>query len=77
VAAVPGLVVETADGSFCGAVVATGRSVDAGERRDIVTLEDRFGHQRVFAMLAAAFSLDGAMVTLVPERSVVAHPTQR
>lgn len=59
------LVVETADGGFCGAVVDVGRAVDAGERRDTVTLEDRFGKRRVFAMLPAAFLLDGRPVTLV------------
>ncbi|MDP9116901.1 MAG: DUF3097 family protein, partial [Actinomycetota bacterium] len=30
----PGLVVETADGVFCGAVIEIGRATDAGERRD-------------------------------------------
>ncbi len=59
------LVVETADGAFCGVVVALGRAVDAGEKRDTVTLEDRHGRRRVFAMLAAAFLLDGQPVTLV------------
>ncbi len=61
-----GLVVETADGRFCGAVVAVGRAVDAGERRSVVTLEDRHGRRRDFALLPAAFLLDGAAVTLVP-----------
>jgi hypothetical protein len=61
----PDLVVETADGAFCGAVVAVGRAVDAGEKRDTVTLEDRHGKRRVFAMLPAAFLLDGRTVTLV------------
>ena len=59
------LVVETADGEFCGAVVALGKAVDAGEKRDTVTLEDRHGKRRVFAMLPAAFLLDGQVVTLV------------
>ncbi|WP_375499010.1 DUF3097 domain-containing protein [uncultured Jatrophihabitans sp.] len=59
------LVVETADGGFCGAVVALGRAVDAGEKRDTVTLEDRHGKRREFAMLPAAFLLDGRPVTLV------------
>ncbi len=59
------LVVESADGAFCGAVVATGRAVDGGEKRDTVTLEDRFGKRRVFPMLPAAFLLDGRPVTLV------------
>src|SRR3954447_2450085 len=65
VAAEAELVVETADGGFCGAVVDTGRAVEAGERRDTVTLEDRNGRRRVFPMLAAAFLLDGRPVTLV------------
>jgi len=59
------LVVETADGAFCGAVVAVGRAVDSGEKRDTVTLEDRHGRRRVFALLPAAFLLDGKPVTLV------------
>ena len=62
----PGLVVETADGVFCGAVVGVGKAVDAGEKRDTVTLEDRHGRRRVFPMLAAGFLLDGRIVTLVP-----------
>jgi hypothetical protein len=65
VAAEPDLVVETADGAFCGAVVAIGRAVDGGEKRDAVTLEDRHGKRRVFPMLPAAFLLDGKPVTLV------------
>ena len=65
VPAEPDLVVETADGEFCGAVVAVDRAVVAGEKRDTVTLEDRFGKRRVFAMLPASFLLDGRVVTLV------------
>jgi len=65
IAAEHDLVVETADGRFCGAVVETGRAVDAGERRDTVTLEDRHGKRRVFPLLPAAFLLDGQPVTLV------------
>lgn len=60
-----GTVVETADGRFCGAVVGLGRAVSAGEKRDVVTLEDRHGRRRDFPLLAAAFLLDGALVTLV------------
>lgn len=59
------LVVESADGRFCGAVVALGRAVDAGEKRDTVTLEDRHGRRREFPLLPAAFLLDGRPVTLV------------
>jgi hypothetical protein len=59
------LVVETADGRFCGAVVAVGRAVDSGEKRDTVVLEDRHGKRREFPMLPASFLLDGRPVTLV------------
>jgi hypothetical protein len=71
----PGLVVETADEGFCGAVVAVGRAVDAGEKRDTVTLEDRHGKRRVFPMLPASFLLDGAAVTLVRPASAPARRT--
>ncbi|RNL86250.1 DUF3097 domain-containing protein [Halostreptopolyspora alba] len=52
-----GLVVESADEGFCGAAVAWDKST--------VTLEDRRGQRRVFALEPAAFLLDGAPVTLV------------
>ena len=65
VPAEPGLVVETADGGYCGAVVAVDKAVVAGEKRDTVTLEDRFGKHRVFPLLPASFLLDGQVVTLV------------
>jgi hypothetical protein len=65
VAAEPDLVVETADGAFCGAVVEIGKAVDSGEKRDTVTLEDRNGKRRVFPMLPASFLLEGQPVTLV------------
>src|SRR5664279_3755173 len=71
------LVVETADGRFCGAVVAVGRAVDAGEKRDTVTLEDRHGKRRVFALLPAAFLLDGRPVTLVRPAAPPAGPAAR
>jgi hypothetical protein len=77
VAAEPHLVVETPDGSFCGAVVAIGKAVDAGERRDTVTLEDRHGRQRVFPLLPAAFLLDGRPVTLVPPPRSAPAPAAR
>ncbi|HEY2299515.1 MAG TPA: DUF3097 domain-containing protein [Jatrophihabitans sp.] len=64
-AAEPDLVVETADGRFCGAVVGIGRAVDSGEKRDTVVLEDRFGNRREFPMLPASFLVDGRTVTLV------------
>ncbi|RCV50570.1 DUF3097 domain-containing protein [Marinitenerispora sediminis] len=52
----PGLVVESADEGFCGAVV----SADKGT----VTLEDRHGRLRVFDLVPAAFLVDGEPVTL-------------
>jgi hypothetical protein len=58
VEAARGLVVEEAGGQgFCGAVVAC--------EKDAVTLEDRFGRQRVFPLRPAAFLLDGKPVTLI------------
>jgi hypothetical protein len=77
VAAEPDLVVETADGRFCGAVVGVGRAVDAGEKRDTVILEDRHGRRREFAMLPAAFLLDGAVVTLTRPAAAPAGPAPR
>jgi Protein of unknown function (DUF3097) len=52
-----GLVVEDADGQFCGAVVLC--------EKDAVTLEDRRGRQRVFPLGPAAFLLEGRRVMLV------------
>jgi hypothetical protein len=78
VAAEVDLVVEAADGTFCGAVVAVGRAVVAGERRDTVTLEDRDGRRREFPLLPAAFLLDGAPVTLTrPEPGTKVAPAPR
>ncbi|WP_424535226.1 DUF3097 domain-containing protein [Sphaerisporangium viridialbum] len=57
VPAEPDLVVEDAEGGFCGAVVACDK--------EAVTLEDRFGRRRVFPLTPAAFLLDGKPVTLV------------
>jgi hypothetical protein len=77
VPAEPDLVVETADGGFCGAVVHVDKAVVAGEKRDTVTLEDRFGKQRVFPLLPAAFLLEGELVTLVrPTPTAVAAPSR-
>jgi hypothetical protein len=55
-----GLVVEDAEGRFCGAVV--------GFEKGAVTLEDRHGKRRVFPLSPAAFLLEGKPVTLVPPR---------
>ncbi len=57
VAAEHGLVVEDADGSFCGAVVDC--------EKHVVTLEDRWGRQRVFPLTRGGFLLEGRRVTLV------------
>ena len=51
-----GMVVEDADGRFCGAVV--------GWEKGAVTLEDRHGRRRVFPLTTGAFLLEGAPVTL-------------
>ena len=60
VPAEPGLVVETADGGFCGAVTR----IDKGPDGLGVVLEDRLGNQRVFPLRAGAFLLEGRRVTL-------------
>jgi Protein of unknown function (DUF3097) len=52
-----GVVVEEAGGGFCGAVV------DCESR--VVTLEDRWGRQRVFPLTRGGFLLEGRPVTLV------------
>jgi hypothetical protein len=52
-----GLVVETRDGAFCGAVVRC-------DKAD-VTLEDRFGNERVFPLERGGFLLEGQRVTLI------------
>jgi hypothetical protein len=52
----PGLVVEDRDSGFCGAVV--------GFESAAVMLEDRHGGRRLFPLLAGAFLIDGAPVTL-------------
>jgi hypothetical protein len=67
------LVVETVDG-YCGAVVALGRTVVAGEQRDTVTLADRFDRRRQFPMLPASFLLEGELVTLVRPVPVATAP---
>ncbi|HEY2272284.1 MAG TPA: DUF3097 domain-containing protein [Jatrophihabitantaceae bacterium] len=73
----PDLVVETADGRFCGAVVGVGRAVDGGEKRQTVILEDRHGKRREFPMLPAAFLLDGRPVTLVRPAAAPANKELR
>ncbi|MEI6361466.1 MAG: DUF3097 domain-containing protein [Actinomycetes bacterium] len=81
-----GLVVECASTGWCGAVVGW----DKGASGLAVVLEDRHGDRRPFAVLPAAFLLDGIPVTLVrpagsplvtrPARTAsgsVAAPSQR
>ncbi|MEO6500616.1 MAG: DUF3097 family protein [Jatrophihabitantaceae bacterium] len=71
----PELVVETLDG-YCGAVVALGRTVVAGEQRDTVTLADRFDRRREFPLLPASFLLEGELVTLVRPAPAAAGPAR-
>ena len=71
------LVVETADGAFCGAVVGIGAAIVAGEKRDTVVLEDRRGTRREFPMLPANFMVDGRLVTLVRAAPTAGAPKAR
>jgi len=61
-----GLVVEDAEGRFCGAVVSCDKAA--------VTLEDRHGRQRVFPLAPAAFLFEGKPVTLVRPVPAAAPP---
>jgi len=70
------VVAETADGAFCGAIVAHGQAIVAGERRDVVTLEDHRGRRRDFPLLPASFMIDGELVTLVRPSAVQPAPRQ-
>lgn len=63
------LVVEDAASGFCGAVVGFERTHDG----DFVKLEDAAGAVRLFAMRAAAFSIDGEAVTLVRPTGATAN----
>jgi hypothetical protein len=64
-----GLVVEDADGTFCGALV--------GFEGGAAVLEDRFGGRRVFPLEPAGFRLDGELVTLVRPAVSATPPAQR
>lgn len=66
VAAERGLVVEDADGAFCGAVMDC--------EKHVVTLEDRWGRQRVFPLSSGGFLLEGKPVTLVRPPSPAGRP---
>jgi hypothetical protein len=61
-----GLVVETSDGAFCGAVVSCEKLG--------VTLEDRSGRQRLFPLERGAFLLEGKPVTLVRPAPAAPRP---
>ncbi len=63
------LVVEECATDWCGAVVAADRHA--------VTLEDRHGRRRMFPYAAAAFRLDGRLVTLIPPRVRGPRPSNR
>jgi hypothetical protein len=72
------VVAESADGSFCGAIVAHSQAIVAGERRDVVTLEDYKGRRRDFPLLPAGFMIDGELVTLIrPVAQSAPQTTQR
>ncbi|MQS08996.1 DUF3097 family protein [Streptomyces sp. IF17] len=59
------LVVEEVTTGFCGAVIRCERTAQG----PTVTLEDRFGKQRVFPLAPAGFLLEGRPVTLVRPRA--------
>jgi hypothetical protein len=63
------LVVECASTGFCGAVVAVDKAS--------VTLEDRHGRRRPFALTPAAFLLDGRPVTLVRPAAALSRVARR
>jgi hypothetical protein len=69
VEAEPGLVVEDAAGSFCGAVI----------RADVreVVLEDAAGRRRLFPMKPASFLYEGRLATLTPPRPRQSPEQQR
>lgn len=68
-----GLVVEEAATGFCGAVVRCERTAEGFT----VTLEDRFGKQRVFPMVPRGFLLEGRVVTLVRPAAVAPAAPRR
>ncbi|MFE3325068.1 DUF3097 domain-containing protein [Streptomyces sp. NPDC059176] len=68
VPAEPDLVVEEVATGFCGAVIRC----EAGT----VTLEDRFGKQRVFPLAPRGFLLEGRAVTLVRPAASPGRPTR-
>ncbi|MFI8995146.1 DUF3097 domain-containing protein [Streptomyces sp. NPDC053542] len=61
VPAEPDLVVEEITTGYCGAVIRCEKTAEG----PTVTLEDRFGKQRVFPMTPRGFLLEGKVVTLV------------
>ncbi|WP_461030972.1 DUF3097 family protein, partial [Streptomyces sparsus] len=57
----PGTVVEEVTTGFCGAVLRCEKTAEG----PTVTLEDRYGKQRVFPLAPRGFLLEGRTVTLV------------
>ncbi|GAA3009915.1 DUF3097 domain-containing protein [Kitasatospora albolonga] len=72
VAAERDLVVEEAATGYCGAVVRCEKTAEGFT----VTLEDRFGKQRVFPMVPRGFLLEGRVVTLVRPVAARTGPPQ-
>ncbi|MBZ4019855.1 DUF3097 domain-containing protein [Streptomyces purpurogeneiscleroticus] len=70
VPAEPDLVVEEVTTGYCGAVIRCEKTAEG----PTVTLEDRFGKQRVFPMTPRGFLLEGKVVTLVRPSAASAHP---
>ncbi|MFB7633087.1 DUF3097 domain-containing protein [Streptomyces sp. NPDC056149] len=70
----PGLVVEEVATGYCGAVIRCEKTAEG----TTVTLEDRFGKQRVFPMAPRGFLLEGRTVTLVrpPARPAASGPAR-
>ncbi|MFE6689955.1 DUF3097 domain-containing protein [Streptomyces sp. NPDC057743] len=70
----PGLVVEEVATGYCGAVIRCEKTAEG----TTVTLEDRFGKQRVFPMAPRGFLLEGKTVTLVrpPARPAASGPAR-
>ncbi|MYV56198.1 DUF3097 domain-containing protein [Streptomyces sp. SID3212] len=73
VPAEPDLVVEEVATGFCGAVIRCEKTAEG----PTVTLEDRFGKQRVFPLAVRGFLLEGRVVTLVrPTAGGPVRPTR-
>lgn len=74
----PDLVVETADGQWCGAIVDWQKVPDPTATGGwAVVLEDRFRRRRVFPLYPGAFLFEGEPVTLVRPRPSAGAATAR